>query len=74
MGVTVSERYSSICESDQGPFIREFMLPTIFYLQHASQHLIKKIFLGQKGFQANSAVIIGIEITCGYLPAIYRYF
>jgi len=50
------------------------MLPTIFYLQHASQHLIKKIFLGQKGFQANSAVIIGIEITCGYLPAIYRYF
>jgi len=50
------------------------MLPTIFYLQHASQHLIKKIFLGKKGFQTIPTAIIGIEITCGYLSALYRYF
>jgi len=72
--VTVSARYSSICESDQGPFIREFMLPTIFYLQHASQHLIKIFFVDKKRFQMISTAIMEIEITCGYLSALYRYF
>jgi len=30
--------------------------------------------LGKKGFQTIPTVIIGIEITCGYLSALYRYF
>jgi len=30
--------------------------------------------LGKKGFQTIPTAIIGIEITCGYLSALYRYF